>query len=106
MAFVRTLNSPFWKLVLSSMASGNRPSVGSLEVCASTLGLLGAVGSFSTSHLGAPPLWVIVTVQPGGAAPGWAESKLKISAAPIAGISSAMHTLMEVLHTLNIERIR
>src|SRR6266851_6373472 len=80
MALVLTLSSPSLKLALSRMARGKRPSVGSLESCASTFGLLGAELSGRTSHLGAPPAWVIVDVQPGGSAPIGSESKLKISA--------------------------
>src|SRR5579859_4384890 len=80
MALVLTLSSPSLKFALSRMARGKRPSVGSLESCASAFGLLGAVSSGRTSHLGAPPAWVIVDVQPCGSAPVGLESKLKISA--------------------------
>ena len=68
------------KFALSRMARGKRPSVGSLESCASTFGLLGAVLSGRTSHLGEPPAWVIVDVQPGEIAPVGSESKLNVSA--------------------------
>src|SRR5690242_13613685 len=67
------------------MARGKRPSAGSFESCASALGLLGAVLSATTSHLGAPPAWVMAEVQPGGSAPAGAESKLKVWAAPRSG---------------------
>src|SRR5713226_707470 len=80
MALHLTLSSPSLKFALSRMASGKRPSAGSFESCASTLGLLGAVASAITCHLGAPPAWVIVDVQPDGSVPAVSESKLKISA--------------------------
>src|SRR3989441_11614037 len=47
--------------------------------CLRTFGLLGAVSSFSMAHF-ASPLPVFVAVQPGGAAPGVASSKLMVSA--------------------------
>src|SRR5436190_23009869 len=47
--------------------------------CLRTFGLLGAVSSFSIVHF-ASPLPVFVAVQPGGAAPGLASSKLTVSA--------------------------
>src|SRR5439155_9184163 len=46
--------------------------------CFSTFGLLGAVSSFSMVHF-ASPLPVFVAVQPGGAAPGVASSKLTVA---------------------------
>src|SRR6266487_1645694 len=47
--------------------------------CLRTFGLLGAVSSFSMVHF-ASPLPVLVAVQPGGASPGLASSKLMVSA--------------------------
>ena len=40
---------------------------------------LGPVLSASTSHLGAPPVWVMAVVQPDGRAPAGVASKLMIS---------------------------
>src|ERR1019366_9302944 len=71
------------RLVRSQMASGKRPAVWSVETCARTFGLLGAESSLSTSHLGAPPVWVIATIQPAGTAPTVMLSKLMLSARPI-----------------------
>src|SRR5687768_4072482 len=62
------------------MASGNLPDVLSVEVCARTLGLLGAEGSATISHFGAPPSCVIATDQSGGMAPAFAESKFSFCA--------------------------
>jgi hypothetical protein len=42
------------------------------------LGLLGAEGSGTISHLGAPPSCVIATVQSGGMAPGFTESNVML----------------------------
>src|SRR5947207_14341729 len=57
------------------MQTGNVAS----PLCLSTCGLLGAVSSFSAAHF-AEPLPVCVAVQPAGAAPGLAASKLMVSA--------------------------
>jgi hypothetical protein len=62
-----TLTMPSWRVRLLQMAKGNRPAVRSAEICASTLGLLGAESSFRTSHFGGPLRCVIAIVQPGGA---------------------------------------
>src|SRR5437773_8819946 len=50
--------------------------------CFSTFGLLGAVSSFWIVHF-ASPLPVFVAVQPGGAAPGVASSKLMVCACAV-----------------------
>src|SRR5436190_10413968 len=47
--------------------------------CLRTFGLLGALSSFSIVHF-ASPLPVLVAVQPGGASPALASSKLMVSA--------------------------
>src|SRR6185369_17542183 len=71
-----TVTVPSWRLTLSQIANGKRPAVASLETCAKTCGLLGTDSSIRTSHLGAPPLCVMATVQPAGVAPGLTSSKL------------------------------
>src|SRR6266498_2844250 len=50
--------------------------------CLSTFGLLGAESSCSMVHL-ASPLPVLVAVQPGGASPGLASSKLMVCACAV-----------------------
>src|ERR1022692_2993969 len=60
----------------SRMAKGERLPVGSLETWAKTYGCVGADWSLRISHFGAPPRFVIATVQPGGALPSGAVSKL------------------------------
>src|SRR5438094_5495909 len=56
--------------------------------CFSTSGLLGALSSFSMVHF-ASPLPVLVAVQPGGASPALASSKLMVSASAVPAMTDA-----------------
>src|SRR5881628_1923860 len=60
--------------------------------CFSTFGLLGAVSSFSIVHF-ASPLPVFVAVQPGGAAPGVASSKLMVSACAVTASRAVVNAI-------------
>src|SRR5437879_1045369 len=64
------------------MASGKWPLPPLEETRARTFGLLGAVGSFKTSHFGGGPVASATTVHPAGTEPGALMSKRMVSALP------------------------